>query len=81
MLRPMPWPTFRWPMTGPTAERRRSSRLIVSVTRRSLAGDEDPELVGSRGDMNICTIRQTERDPCASRGARQHSYAEMAQSL
>ena len=23
-----------WPMTGSTAERRRSSRLIVSVTRR-----------------------------------------------
>src|SRR6185437_6690519 len=40
---------FAWPMSGSTAERWRSSRLIVSVTRRLRPGDKDPELVAERG--------------------------------
>src|SRR5664279_4976728 len=34
VFRPMRCSALAWPMTGSTAERRRSSRLMVSVTRR-----------------------------------------------
>ena len=53
-------------MTGSTAERRRSSRLICGVTRRFWPESEDPELViGRRIVAAIALVGEDARDGVA----------------
>ena len=63
-LRPMRWSVFRWPMTGSTAERRRSSRLIASVTRLSQRS------IGWRRRLARCSWARRRGDKGAGRSCR-----------